>query len=394
MARKTSSTAKAATTAPPFPEAGPAQPAPVVLMAGSDDYEVSQRSRDLFAKWCAEAGGMDHEIIQASVSNSGEAISALGKLRESLQTLPFFGSAKVIWFKNCNFLSEDRPASAAVLEHLVHLSGELKTFSWSGVRLLISAGKVDKRKTFYKTLEKIGTVEIFEGLSGEDRDWPMQAENIAQRQIRSLKKTISDEALASLVANVGPNSRLLINEIEKLALYIGPRPDIRVEDVSTIVVRNKQARAFALGDALGARDLPRLIRTLDEELWEMKVDPKKSEIGVLYGLISKVRAMLFAKEMLREEWITASNDFAGFKRQLAAIPRDKMAADKRFNPLDMNAYVLFSALPHARNYSIQELVQAMELLLRCNLRLVSSGTDPAALIQETLVRIARRENTH
>ena len=34
------------------------------------------------------------------------------------------------------------------------LAEELKSFRWDGVRLLISGGKADKRRNFYKTLEK------------------------------------------------------------------------------------------------------------------------------------------------------------------------------------------------------------------------------------------------
>ena len=40
--------------------------------------------------------------------------------------------------------------------------------------------------------------------------------------------------------------------------------------MAAVCTRNKMARAFALGDALGDRDLPRLLRRLDEELWEVK----------------------------------------------------------------------------------------------------------------------------
>ncbi|PYK62838.1 MAG: DNA polymerase III subunit delta, partial [Verrucomicrobia bacterium] len=211
----------------------------------------------------------------AAVNNSGEALKALRKIREALQTLPFFGSSKVVWFQNCNFLGDERAASAqAVTESLADLAQELKEFSWENVRLLVSAGKVDKRKTFYKTLEKIGTVENHGGLSIDDRDWVSQAEAAALRQLHSLGKKISGEALSELVASIGPNVRQLNNEVEKLALYVGDRAEIEVSDVTAAVTRNKQARAFALGDALGDRDLPRVLRCLDEELWEMKFDSR------------------------------------------------------------------------------------------------------------------------
>jgi len=132
---------------------------PLLMICGDDDFAVKQRAKQVFQLWSAELGGMDHEVIEATASNSGEALRALAKLREALQTLPFFGSGKVVWLRDCNFLGEERAASAAaVTETLAELTEELKTFAWQSVRLLISAGKVDKRKAFYKTIDKLGTV--------------------------------------------------------------------------------------------------------------------------------------------------------------------------------------------------------------------------------------------
>jgi DNA polymerase-3 subunit delta len=366
-------------------------PSPVLLVFGDDEFEVKQRARQIYQQWTGELGGMDHEIIDAAVSNSGEALRALAKLREALQTLPFFGSAKVVWLQNCNFLGDERTASAqAVTETLAELALEWKGFSWESVRLLISAARVDKRKVFFKTIDKIGAVESFEAWSMDDRDWAERAETWARKAIRAKQTEISDEALAELISRVGPNTRQLDSEIEKLSLYVGVGKTIQMEDVAAVCARNKTARAFALGDALGDRDLPRLLRRLDEELWEMKFDPKKSEIGLLYGLIAKVRAMLMLKEMLREGWIKAEMDYQRFKARLETVPAERLPADRRFNPLALNPYVLYKALPQVKQYSQSELVRAMDSLLQCNQRLVARGLDESLVLQQALVQIATR----
>ena len=181
----------------------------------------------------------------------------------------------------------------------------------------------------------------------------------------------------------------MANEIEKLSLYAVNHAELELADVRAIVTRNKQARAFALGDALGERDLPRLLRTLDEELWEMKFDNQKSEIGLLYGLIGKVRVMIFLKEMLREGWIKADVDYSRFKAQLDRVPSDKLPEDKRFNPLALNPYLLYKALPNVRRYSTDELVEAMHILLECNQRLIFSNLDETLVLQQALVQIVR-----
>jgi DNA polymerase-3 subunit delta len=364
------------------------KPPALALICGDDEFAVKQRAKQFYQQWCDELGGMDHEIIDASVSNSGDALTAIAKLREALNTLPFFGSGKVVWLRDCNFLGDERAASAqAVTETLNEVADELKNFKWQTVRLLISAGKVDKRKTFFKTLDKIGSIESFAGLSADDKDWVERAEVAARTAVRERKKEISEEALAELVSRTGPNARQLENEVEKLSIFTGERKKIEFADVAAICSRNKTARAFALGDALGDRDLPRLLQRLDEELWETKFDSKKSEIGLLYGLISKVRAMLLLKEMIREGWVKPTNDYNHFKSQLDRVPKDKLPADKKFNPLALNPYVLYKALPQMKKYSQGELVRAMESLLRCNQRLVSSGLDEALVLQQALVQI-------
>lgn len=373
-----------------MPRAEAAAKAPLHLICGEDDFAVRQRARQLYHQWCDELGGMDHETIDGSVTNSGEALNALAKLREALQTLPFFGSGKTVWLRDCSFLGDDRvSATKDVNEQLASLADDLKTFEWRTVRLLISAGKVDKRKSFFKTLDKLGTVEALDGWSLSDKDWADQAQQFTRRELRTRGKDIADDALAELVQRVGPNARLLANEVEKLSLYVGDRAEIALGDVETISISNKFSRAFAFADALGDRNLPALLRCLDEELWEirLKVNKDKSEFGLLYGLITKVRSMLQLKEMLREGWIKTPNNYSSFKTQLERVPADALPEDRRYNPLALNPYVLFRALPQSANYSQEELIRAMDLLLQCNQRLIFSNLDEALVLQQTLVEI-------
>jgi DNA polymerase-3 subunit delta len=365
--------------------------APVLLVCGEDEFAVKQRARQVFQAWSEKLGGMDHETIDASVNNSGEALKALAQLRESLQTLPFFGGAKVVWLKDCNFLGEDRTASAAaVTDALGALAQELKAFAWDNVRLLVSAGKVDKRKSFYKALEKTGPVETFAGWPENESDWHEEAAALVRRALRESGQDISEEALAQLLAFTGPQPRLLTSEVEKLALYAGARTLIEAGDVAAIATRGKQARAFALGDALGERNLAAVLRCLDQELWELRRDSKRNEIGLLYGLIGKVRALLLVKEMVAQRWVKPETDFNRFKGQLARVPSGALPEDRKFNPLAINPFVLFRALGQCRHYTQAELVEAMDLLLECNQKLISRNLDPSLLLQQTLIQIVSR----
>ena len=364
--------------------------APIVLVCGDDDFSVKQRARKLYEGWCAELGGMDHEVVDGSALNASEALQKVGRLLEALNTLPFFGGAKVVWFQNCSFLGEDRTGgSAAVTAALAELAETLRNFRWEGVRLLISATKPDKRRVFYKTVEKLGTVETFVALSQDDKDWAGKAESEALRLLRESGRDIDDAALSELVNRTGPNLRLLASEVEKLVLYTTGRPAVTVADVALIVSKQKLARAFALAEALGDRDLPKLLRTLDEELWEIRTgtDKKKSEIGLLYGLISKVRTLLILQEMVRLGTLKPVRDYNSFKSQLDRIPASSLPADRRFNPLAGHPFVLFQALKQSGNYRIEELVDAMATLLDANRKLVGSDLDEAMVLQQAAVEI-------
>lgn len=371
-----------------MPAKSSARPGPLVMVFGEDDHAVQQRGREIFNAWQEELGGMDHETIDARAGNSGEALGAVKKLHEALNILPFFGGGKAIWFKDCSFLGDDRTsASGAVTEALAGLADTLKSFTWSNVRLVITAGKVDKRKSFFKALQKTGGVEEYAGWSASDKDWADRAEMLAREALRERGKRIDEEALAQLVQSVGPHPRQLQMEVEKLATYAGDDPVITSEAVAAICVRNKQAQAFALAESVGDRNLPAALRILDEELWSMQFEKQKSEIGLLYGVTTKIRVLLMAQDLLRAGKLKPASAYPAFKAQVERLNPDEFPKDRRFSPLGVNPFVLFKALPQARNYTAGELVRAMEILLESNRRLVSSAAEERLVLQSALVEI-------
>lgn len=370
----------------------PSKPAkPLCLVYGEDDFAVKERARALYKEWCDEIGGMDNEVIDAAASNSSDALKAIGRLREALNTLPFFGGGKAIWFQDCSFLGDDRTsASEAVTSTLSELAAELARFDWQGVRLLVSAGRVDKRRSFYKTLDKSGSVEYFAAL-GELDGWHGQAEALIRDQLKARDKSISDEAVLALIASVGPNRRHLVAEVEKVGLLIGDRKEVGRADVESIVSRHKQAEPFALIEAVSRRNLAVALRCLDEELWEMQSDKKKSEFGLVAVLTSRIRGMILVKELIRLKHLRPGSDSRACTGLAQRVPAGLLPEDKRYNPASMHPFVLSKLVEASGNYTTAELVRAMDLLLSCNRRLLSSGPDERLVLQQTLVDIIGRE---
>jgi len=355
---------------------------------GEDDLAVKQRARSLFDQWSKELGGMDHEIIDGHAGTASEAFKSINRLREALMTLPFFGGGKAIWWQGCSFLGDDRTASAeSVVQACAELGGELSKFPWGNVRLVISAGKADKRRSFFKALTKAGVVEEFTAWADDPR-WADRAGHAAEVGLKARGKEIAHDALSALTASIGPNPRQLESEVEKLSLFVGDRTRIQIDDVEAIVTRNKQARAFALGEAFGERNLPKLLRRLDEEMWEMQFDKAKTEFGLLALLIMKVRGMLIISELLRLKYLRPDTTPQNCSAQVQRIPPEKLPEDKRYNPIGFHPYVVAKTVEHCRNYTQPELVRAMEVLLRCNRKLVGSQLETKLVLQQALVEIA------
>ena len=361
---------------------------PPNLVCGDEDLAVKEHIARIFKEWSDEFPDHEQEFIDAASGNANEAGKAIGKLMEALQTMPFFGTGKCIWFRHCNFLGEERTSSTkAVTEGLASILEELKQTDSQKTRLLISAGKVDKRKSFYKQFQKLGQVEIFQAWDASKSDWIPEAEKRIEEVFQENGASIHHDAMAALIESVGPNARQLMHEAEKLALFTSDTGQATLEDVQQVVSRNKNAKAFALGDAVGNRNLTLAMRCLDEELWEMKLDLQRSAIGLLYGLISKVRTLILVKEMQRKGWLRMERQFFRFKQQLEQVPEYQLPSDPKFNPLRLNPYVLFRALPQASNYAMKELVKAMETLYDSNMKLISSAMDDGQVLQQSIVSI-------
>ena len=366
--------------------------APLVFIYGADDYSVQNCAKARFESWRLEAGDdAEIEIVDGAATAASEAARSLGQVREALATLPFFGGEKLVWWKGVVFMDDrHRAATKDVMESLAQWVGDLESFSWQGVRLLISAGKVDKRRGYFKKLKSIAESEGFDGWSIDDRNWRERAEAFLRKELDSRRIRIGAEALTVAVDSVGPDPRGLAQEAEKLALFVGSREQATVEDVEAIVTHNKQARAFAMSDALGDRDARRTMELLDQELWSVKNDSSKSEIGLLYGLIYKMRAMLLAKALVGSGLLRPGGRYPEFQKALKSIPKEKMPDDKRFDPTAMSPFVLFRAVAQCGRYQESELMEAMRILLDTNRRMVSSGQDPGGALKHAALCILNR----
>src|SRR2546422_11178351 len=147
--------------------------ATVYAVVSSDEAEVKRLAAELATNLSPPyAGDFGLEVIDGAVDNADQAAARIRSTIEALQTLPFFGSTKVVWLKSANFLGDTQLSCATsvqfALEELLDL---IENGLGSDVTFLISATEVDKRRSFYRLLVKRAELQIFDRLDSSRSGW-------------------------------------------------------------------------------------------------------------------------------------------------------------------------------------------------------------------------------
>src|SRR6266446_6199517 len=130
------------------------------------------KAKPAAAKIYAVVGSDDVEVKQTAADNADQAATRIRSTIDALRTLPFFGSEKLIWLKNANFLGDDQKArSAAVQAALEELTATMNAGLGPEITFLLSATEVDKRRSFYKGLAKRAELQVFEKLDSSRGGW-------------------------------------------------------------------------------------------------------------------------------------------------------------------------------------------------------------------------------
>src|SRR5438477_11467855 len=233
-------------------------------VVGSDESEVKRVAAELAAKLTPpEAGDFGLEIIDACADNVEQAVARIRSAIEALQTLPFFGGAKLVWLKNANCLADSVIGrSAAVQGALEELAELFEAGLGNDVTLLISATETDKRRSFYKTLTKRAEVQVIDRLDSSRAGWEEEATEIVRRKAKARKLQFDEDALDLFVLLTGGDTRQVENELEKIDLFLANGgtafqavPRVTADLVRELVPLSRAGVIFELSNALATRNL-------------------------------------------------------------------------------------------------------------------------------------------
>ena len=360
----------------------------IYAVVGSDESEVKRVAGELATSLTpASAGDFGLEIIDAAADNADQAAARIRSAIEALQTLPFFGSTKVVWLKNANFLGDDQKArSAAVQSALEELSELLDRGLGSEVSFLVSATEVDKRRGFYKTLVKRAEIQVFDRLDSGRAGWEEEATEIVQQRAKKRKLLFDTDALDLFVLLTGGDTRQIDNELEKLDTFLGKDRLVRVDVVRELVPLSRAGVIFELSTALATRDLE-LALTLVRRL----LDHGESAIGILLvAIVPTIRNLLLAKDLMERHRLRPPHSPFQFISAINRLPAEATEHLPRKKDGSINAYALGIVAQHAHQFETNQLIEAMRACLEANLKLVTTQLDHELILTEVVVKLLSR----
>jgi len=357
----------------------------IYAVLGSDEAEVKRVAAELASNLTpAGAGDFGLEVIDGAADNVDQAGARIRSAIEALQTLPFFGSTKVVWLKNVNFLGDDQKArSAAVQSALEELSELVDSGFGPGVTLLISATDLDKRRSFYKTLLKRAEVQVFDRLDSSRGGWEEEALEMVQQRAKKRKLQFDDEALDLFVLLTGGDTRQIDNELEKIETFLGKDRGVNIELVRELVPLSRAGVIFELGNALAARDLE-----LSLKLVRRLLDQGESAIGILLvAVVPTVRNLLLAKDLMERYRLPRPHSPFQFISGINRLPTEATDHLPRKKDGSVNAYALGIAAQQAGRFETTQLIQAMQACLAANVQLVTTQLDHELILTEVVVKL-------
>lgn len=129
----------------------------------------------------------------------------------------------------------------------------------------------------------------------------------ADEKARSLGKSLTEAARRRLFELLGQDLRLMMNEVEKLAVFVGDKKGIDESDVDQATAGQRSYQAYDLDDALAAADFARGAAVLGD----LFAEGERSEV-ILGRLGAFFRNVLAAQTWLREKSRTKDEIFQGF----------------------------------------------------------------------------------
>ncbi len=352
------------------------------LIYGNDEYLVTAKTRttiDSLVPKAEQAVRLD--VLDGAVDTVDAAVACIRACLAALQSMGLFSSQRTVWLRDALFIGDTRAGrSDNVLAAMGRLTDVIKAGLPDGVSLVISAPTVDKRRSFFKACKAVGELHEFTVAEKGYQQERQAGERLAQLVTKS-GLTMASDVQTAFLGCTGADTRQIVNEFEKLRVYVGDRTRVTKADVLAVCSTTRETAAWDLADAFGQRNLSDALGVLRRLLFQ-----RENPIGLLIGLESRIRDLLVYREGLERRWIETGAGgraaWSNLEPEVEVIFSEHMGRDPRAT----HPYRVGVLAGQAQRFTKRQLHECLKLAVDAHESLVSSRVAPEATLERFLVR--------
>lgn len=242
------------------------------IISGESEYIRKKAIGMLIEALSLNLPDLNHTVFEGRVK-AADIIRAC-------ETLPMMDEKRLVHVKNYEPLTGGKGEDTKFLEEY------LEKLPGTAVLLFDTAGKADKRRKLYKTVEKFGMVREFNNPAMQK----IIETVIEESKVKGMK--ITRDAAAALVQQSGDDLYTLMQELDKLAV-LKDNGAITKEDIMQVASKSLEYDVFSLHRLFMGGKAAQALGLLNQVL-----EAEKSPFGVIGMIAAKFRLLLKARAMM------------------------------------------------------------------------------------------------
>jgi DNA polymerase-3 subunit delta len=257
----------------------------------------------------------------------------------------------------------------------------------NGNILLLTAETVDKRQRLFTYIKKNGIIVDCSVASGANAAAQTEQKTVLkemmQKTLREFEKKIDPRAVEIFFERVGFHPVAVVTETEKLAHFVGDRPIITINDLETMVARNREDALYELTDAFSKRQAGRTLNILSRLL-----EQGFHGLAILATMRNFLRKQLIYRSLQMQPSPAWRRGMNAKEFQSHYLPALK-AQGEWSELLKGHPYALFMSFTKASEYSCSGLKRWLTMLLDAEFRLKGSPLPPQLVLEELFVSMLK-----
>ncbi len=323
--------------------------APCYLVFGEEHYLIKN-----YVEKMVKTSVTDFEDFNISRFDGRTPVQ---EVYDAVQSFPMMSPRKTVTL--CDYPFDKAPTAEAdkILKMLADMPATTVFIMWFETVEINQKKPGDKFQKLMKAVKEAGGEICYLGRKNEGEIMKMLQSGAARRKCRM------DATTARYMVEVcSDDLGTLINELEKLCLYVGEEGVISQETVDKICSRSVEASVYNVSKAVLRGDLQGACKLLDD-LFYMNTDPA------------------YILTFLSSAYVDIYRVFAARSKGLKP---DAVAKEFGYGNL---AFRLQEAERNMRKFSEQQITKSLECLSRCDEMIKGARVDGRTVLEKTLVEL-------